>query len=329
MEPGEDFFVEYYDGTAWRIVGQYISGTNFANGLFYHQTAYVNKSDYTFPTNMKIRFRCDASSDSDDIYIDEVRVEALSEADGTVGSGYLQTPLLDCSDSAETYVEFWYYNHFSDGNCLLQCFDGNSWNTIADLTTLPTDQWNHYENTLTDNKYQTSNFRLRWLTSDVGNDESFYVDMVTVKKTLASAPVINQHPVNQSLLPGATARFDIDVVGTGTISYTWQSDVGGGWYDIQSTISSVLEINDIDDDDIGSYRCLVSNEYGAVTSDVVALSFGDLDGLDPVNFSDFAMLAADWGKNTSGPSDINRDNVVDFQDIVILIRSWLYDFSQE
>jgi hypothetical protein len=329
MEPGEDFFVEYYNGTAWQIVGQYISGTNFANGLFYHQTVYVNKSDYTFPTNMKIRFRCDASSAGDDIYIDEVRVEALSEADGTVGSGYLQTPLLDCSDSAETYVEFWYYNHFSDGNCLLQCFDGNSWNDIADLTALPTDQWNHYENTLTDSKYRTSNFRLRWLTSDVGNGQSFYIDMVTVKKTLASAPVIIQQPEDQDVWPGTTARFEVKITGTATISYIWQVNKGSNWQNIYSDGSAVLEVNEVNDNDIGSYRCFVSNEYGGVTSNSAALSFGDLDGTDPVNFKDFAILAANWGQGSPSLGDINQDNAVDIWDLVLLSRDWLCDFGQD
>jgi hypothetical protein len=76
METGEDFFVEYYDGSAWRKVATYVSGKDFANGKFYHKTVNVNEAKYKFPTNMRIRFRCDASDDGDDVYLDEVRVSA-------------------------------------------------------------------------------------------------------------------------------------------------------------------------------------------------------------------------------------------------------------
>ena len=37
MENGEDFFVEYYNGSSWLIVADLISGTNFcADSGFYH-----------------------------------------------------------------------------------------------------------------------------------------------------------------------------------------------------------------------------------------------------------------------------------------------------
>ena len=37
------------------------------------------ESDYTFPTNMKIRFMCDASGNRDDIYVDEIRITASDQ----------------------------------------------------------------------------------------------------------------------------------------------------------------------------------------------------------------------------------------------------------
>ena len=76
METGEDFWVQYYDGLTWRTVASYARGTDFSNGVFYNKTVYVDEADYMFPTNMKIRFRCDASGNNDDVYIDEIRVSA-------------------------------------------------------------------------------------------------------------------------------------------------------------------------------------------------------------------------------------------------------------
>jgi hypothetical protein len=74
MEKGEDFWVQYYDGTSWRTIATYVNGTDFTNDRFYHQTLYIDKGPYFFPTDMKIRFRCDAGNNNDDVYIDEVRV---------------------------------------------------------------------------------------------------------------------------------------------------------------------------------------------------------------------------------------------------------------
>ena len=76
METSEKFMVMYYDGTTWQTIKQYISGTDFVNDTFYHGIVYINETTYTFPTNMKIKFRCAASSNTDDVYIDEVTVSA-------------------------------------------------------------------------------------------------------------------------------------------------------------------------------------------------------------------------------------------------------------
>jgi hypothetical protein len=76
MENGENFFVEYYDGSTWHIIASYARGTDFNNNQFYNEIVYIDEANYTFPTNMKIRFRCDASTNSDDVYIDEVKVSA-------------------------------------------------------------------------------------------------------------------------------------------------------------------------------------------------------------------------------------------------------------
>ena len=80
MEPSEDFWVMYYDGSQWRTVADYDSGDEFVNGQFYHEIVWINKTDYTFPSNMKIRFQCDASDNNDDVYIDQIYVN------GTIGS---------------------------------------------------------------------------------------------------------------------------------------------------------------------------------------------------------------------------------------------------
>jgi hypothetical protein len=76
METGENFWVQYYDGSAWHTVANFVRGTDFDNNVFYQKTVYIDEGAYTFPTGMRIRFMCDASANWDDVYIDEIRVSA-------------------------------------------------------------------------------------------------------------------------------------------------------------------------------------------------------------------------------------------------------------
>jgi hypothetical protein len=78
MESGENFFVEFWNGSTWQIIANYISGTHFNNGVFHRvrNSLIIDSGTYNFPTNAKFKFRCDASYDDDDIYIDEIRISA-------------------------------------------------------------------------------------------------------------------------------------------------------------------------------------------------------------------------------------------------------------
>ena len=70
----EDFWVQYYDGLYWNTVATYAKTTDFENSTFYTTSVTIDEIDYYFPTDMKIRFKCDASSNQDDIYIDNVKI---------------------------------------------------------------------------------------------------------------------------------------------------------------------------------------------------------------------------------------------------------------
>ena len=78
MESGEDFWVQFYDGSTWQTVAAYASGTSFENNTFYTATASFDSSTYNFPSNAQFRFRCDASTNSDYVYIDQVTITANS-----------------------------------------------------------------------------------------------------------------------------------------------------------------------------------------------------------------------------------------------------------
>jgi len=101
---GHDFFVEYYDGSSWEIVAQYIQGTDFENGDFYNKTVWIDENSYTFPSDMKIKFRCDAYNNYDDVYIDDIWVNATTQEAGGNGINWS----LFSTDTSYPWV--WYFN---------------------------------------------------------------------------------------------------------------------------------------------------------------------------------------------------------------------------
>jgi Zn-dependent metalloprotease/chitodextrinase len=78
METGEDFWVQFYNGSSWQTVAAYARGTSFNNNTFYHATVNISSASYNFPTNAQFRFRCDASANNDQIYIDQVTITGIS-----------------------------------------------------------------------------------------------------------------------------------------------------------------------------------------------------------------------------------------------------------
>ncbi|MCD6415245.1 MAG: tandem-95 repeat protein, partial [Planctomycetes bacterium] len=76
MESGEDFWLRFYDGSTWHTVETWARGTDFENDNFYNKEVTIDSSTYTFASNSKVRFQCDASGNYDDIYLDEIDVSA-------------------------------------------------------------------------------------------------------------------------------------------------------------------------------------------------------------------------------------------------------------
>lgn len=78
MENNEDFWVQYNSGSGWQTVASFAAGTHFTNGSFYHETVQIPAGTYAYTSNAQIRFRCDASGNSDWIYVDEVEFRGLT-----------------------------------------------------------------------------------------------------------------------------------------------------------------------------------------------------------------------------------------------------------
>ncbi len=94
MENGEDFWVDYYDGSVSNRLKTIVIGTGqYSNNVFYHTVCYVNETDYSFTDIARFRIQCDASDDPDDIYLDHIYINATT--------GYRTDYIFDLFDAAE------------------------------------------------------------------------------------------------------------------------------------------------------------------------------------------------------------------------------------
>lgn len=72
MESGEDFFIEFFNGSSYQVIGQYVSGTDFSNGSFFTDTIVLDAANYNFNTGNRFRIRCDASGNNDQVFFDQI-----------------------------------------------------------------------------------------------------------------------------------------------------------------------------------------------------------------------------------------------------------------
>ena len=74
MENGEDFFIEFFNGSSYEVIGQYIRGVDFNNNTFYNETIVLDASNYNFSASNRFRIRNDASGNGDFVYFDQIIV---------------------------------------------------------------------------------------------------------------------------------------------------------------------------------------------------------------------------------------------------------------
>jgi len=84
MENGEDFWLQFYDGSSYITVQTWARGSGISNGSFYNATVSLTPSQYNFASNSGFRFRCDASGNNDQIYIDQVTITGTTSGRGNI-----------------------------------------------------------------------------------------------------------------------------------------------------------------------------------------------------------------------------------------------------
>lgn len=71
MENGEDFWLQVNNGSGFQTVKTWTSGTDFSNNSLYNESVTITAAG-GFGTNVQIRFRCDASANSDYVHLDNI-----------------------------------------------------------------------------------------------------------------------------------------------------------------------------------------------------------------------------------------------------------------
>jgi glucose/arabinose dehydrogenase len=91
-----------------------------------------------------------------------------------------------------------------------------------------------------------------------------------VNKISYQVPQITKQPAGQAVTRGQTATFHVTATGPGLI-YQWQHLVGTTWKNV-GTNAPTLIINNAATSDAGSYRVIVHNTFGSVTSQTATLT---------------------------------------------------------
>lgn len=97
---------------------------------------------------------------------------------------------------------------------------------------------------------------------------TIYTPLTVAASPQPVAPTITTQPSAQSVNQGASATFSVTASGMPAPTYRWQKD----GVDIQSATAASYTIAAVATSDAGSYRCVVTNSQGSVTSNAAVLT---------------------------------------------------------
>jgi hypothetical protein len=112
-----------------------------------------------------------------------------------------------------------------------------------------------------------------------------------------ATPVITRQPTNVDVRLGTRATFAVRATGSPTPDYRWQVSASGGPFADTGTDSPTLSVVAGLTDDDATYRVIVSNGSGSVTSDAATLRIGTSRAAEHLK----PLIAGLVDKGTEGP----------------------------
>ena len=114
---------------------------------------------------------------------------------------------------------------------------------------------------------------VQWITTDAAGFYSFFsanygVDGNNVL-VLPTPPMITQPPISQTVLAGKTVTYNVTASGTEPLAYQWYFNTNTP---LNNPTNSALTLDNVTAGNAGSYRVIVTNLYGSVTSSVAGLT---------------------------------------------------------
>jgi len=92
FETGEDFFVEFFNGSSYEVIGNYVVGVDYNNEEFFTDTITLNAADYNFNSGNRFRLRCDASGNADRVYFDLITISGDNVTSTSRAEEVVSTP---------------------------------------------------------------------------------------------------------------------------------------------------------------------------------------------------------------------------------------------
>ena len=142
--------------------------------------------------------------------------------------------------------------------------------------------------------------------------------MASVAVALSPPSIIVQPPANATLTPGSSFLLTATAAGALPLSYQWQEAINGVYVnytnsgDISGSTSDALDFSAIAGSDAANYQLIVTNAYGAITSQVATVTVFIPSTNNSVrmgisdeyvtNYSDWvdAFLARQWKNGNHG-----------------------------
>ena len=116
----------------------------------------------------------------------------------------------------------------------------------------------------------------------------------------ATAPSITSQPQSLTLANGAAAAFSVTASGSAPLSYQWLKDGSI----LSGATTSIYTLASVTTNDAGSYRVVITNSVGSITSSVATLTV-QVSATSPLKLGNPQPVGGFWSFVVTGPAQTN------------------------